>query len=91
MVWIISMGRLAAITHMLVVGWAAKPVARPVSSSPPSMPGSDHSHRRGTPVLILSTVTTVSSSTLGSRLNCSSGTQMPTWAESSSRLRISVR
>ncbi len=90
MVWISSTGRLARITGMLVSGWNAKPVNAPPTTTPASIPGSDRSHRRGTPVLILSTVARVRSSTLGSRLNCISGTSSPARAESTSRLRISA-
>ena len=84
-------GRQATSTAMLVTGSNTKPVARPVASRPPPRPGNERSHSRGTPELILSTVVSVTSSTQGSRLKCSNGTQAPAIAESSSKLRNSAR
>ena len=91
MVWITMIGRQASSTCMLVAGSNAKPVARPVASIAAPIPGSERSHSRGTPELILSTVARVTSSTLGSRLKCISGTHAPASAESSRRLRSSAR
>ena len=76
---------------MLVTGLSSKPVSAPASSAPASISGNDQYHRRSMPVLILSTVAKVTSSTLGSRLNAISGTHMPARVESMSRLRISPR
>ena len=91
MVWISSIGRHARITAMLVTGCNAGPAITQPSAMPARTTGSDCSHRRGMPVLILSTVASVNSNTLGNRLKCIRGTHNPARAESNSRLRTSVR
>ena len=85
------MGRQAIITAMLVTGCSSKPVASPAAMPPASISGSDQYQSLSMPVLILSTVASVTSMTLGRRLNAISGTHIPARIESSSRLRISPR
>jgi len=85
------MGRQATITAMLVIGCISKPVDTPTASAPAAISGSDQYHSLSMPVLILSTVVSVTSRTLGSRLKAISGTHMPARIESTSRLRISPR
>ena len=74
-----------------VSGATANPVATLVATRPPSIHGSERSHSRGSPVLILSMVASVSTSTLGSRLKWSRAASEPASAESISRLPTSAR
>ena len=86
-----GIGNYAVIAAMLVIGCISKPVAVPTATAPAAINGSDQYQSRSMPVLILSTVVSVTSSTLGSRLKAISGTHIPARIESTSRLRISPR
>ena len=87
----ISSGKVLTMTHSELSSCSGGRRTSVVSAAAPNSPGSDCSHSRRMPLLSLSKVVTVTSTTLGSRLKCISGTHIPAMAESSSRLCFSVR